>query len=181
MNVLFFLATIVIWNTIQWHINQKFKHLLAIAIGSVLMALVKPSEILFLLLPIMWNVWNKESAIDKLNSIWQRKFQFLIVIVVACVIAFPQLYYWYLKTGFWIFDTYKNPGVGLDILSPHIFDSLFSYKKGWLLYTPVMVFALIRIYYFQIRNKLIFLSQSFLLLPLLLVQISFLIYKPYFF
>ena len=158
VNVLFFLATIVIWNTIQWHINQKFKHLLAIAIGSVLMALVKPSEILFLLLPIMWNVWNKESAIDKLNSIWQRKFQFLIVIVVACVIAFPQLYYWYLKTGFWIFDTYKNPGVGLDILSPHIFDSLFSYKKGWLLYTPVMVFALIGIYYFQRRNKRIFLA-----------------------
>jgi hypothetical protein len=47
------------------------------------------------------------------------------------------------KTGAFVFDSYKNPGVGLDLGSPHILPILFSLKKGWLVYTPIMVFALI--------------------------------------
>jgi len=59
------------------------------------------------------------------------------------IIGLPQIIYWKLKTGSFLYDSYINPGVGLDILSPHIWDSLFSYRKGWLIYTPVMLFAIL--------------------------------------
>lgn len=156
VNVLFMLSTILIWNTIQWHKTFQFKNLIWIGLSVALMALVKPSEILFLLLPLLWNVTNKETFKDKLKRISAQKVQFLVVILCCFLLAFPQLYYWHLKTGSWIYDTYKNPGVGLDIFSPHIYNSLFSYRKGWLVYTPLMLFALSGLYFVYKNNKKIF-------------------------
>lgn len=156
VNVLFMLATILIWNTIQWHKTFQFKNLIWIGLSVALMALVKPSEILFLLLPMLWNVTNKETFKGKLKRISAHKVQFLVVILCCFLLAFPQLYYWHLKTGSWIYDTYKNPGVGLDIFSPHIYNSLFSYRKGWLVYTPLMFFALTGFYFVYKNNKKIF-------------------------
>ncbi|MBS1583163.1 MAG: hypothetical protein JST66_13275, partial [Bacteroidetes bacterium] len=41
--------------------------------------------------------------------------------------------------------SYVNPGEGFDLATPHTMDFLFSFRKGWLLYTPLMVLALIGI------------------------------------
>ena len=158
VNVLFMLAAIIIWNTIKWHENQKFGYLLAIGMGVVLMGLVKPSEVVIILLPLLWNVYSKESYHQKLSLIIEHKRSILIVIGISFLLAVPQMVYWYLKTGYPIYDSYKNPGVGLDIFSPHIINALFSYRKGWLVYTPVMIFSLIGFYYLYKDNKKIFYS-----------------------
>lgn len=156
VNVLFMLATILIWNTIQWHKQNKFINLLGIGLSVTLMALVKPSEILFLFLPLLWNVTDIQSFRGKWKLILSKKTEFLSVIVLCFLIASPQMFYWHSKTGHWIYDTYKNAGVGLDVFSPHIWNSLFSYRKGWLLYTPIMVFSLIGMYYVYKNNRTIF-------------------------
>lgn len=152
VNVLFMLAAILIWNTIRWHEDQKFKNLLGIGMSLTLMALVKPSEILFVFLPILWNVYNKTSWKNKWIDIKNKRYHFLIVILLCFMIGFPQMLYWHAKTGHWIYDTYKNPGIGLDLFSPHIWNSLFSYRKGWLVYTPIMIIALIGFYHFRRKN-----------------------------
>jgi hypothetical protein len=51
--------------------------------------------------------------------------------------------YWKIYAGSFIFNSYNNPGEGLDLLSPHTIDVLFSFRKGWLIYTPIMVLAII--------------------------------------
>jgi len=158
VNVLFMLATIIIWNTIKWHKNQQFKYLLAIGMGIVLMALVKPSEVVIILLPLLWNVYSRESFKQKFSLIIKNRRSILFVIGLSFILVIPQMTYWYLKTGYPIYDSYKNPGVGLDIFSPHITDALFSYRKGWLVYTPVMIFSLIGFYYLYKDNKKIFYS-----------------------
>jgi hypothetical protein len=156
VNVLFMLAAILIWNTIKWHENQRFKNLLGIGLSLTLMALVKPSEILFILLPLFWNVYDKSSLRRKWTLIKEYKIHVLLIIAICFVVGFPQMLYWYMKSGHWIYDTYKNPGVGLDVFSPHIWNSLFSYRKGWLLYTPIMVIAIIGFYHFRKSNQKIF-------------------------
>jgi len=156
VNILFMLAAILIWNTIRWHESQRFKNLLGIGLSLTLMALVKPSEILFIALPLLWNVFDSASLKKKWSLIKQYKSQFLLVIALCFLVAFPQMLYWHMKTGHWIYDTYKNPGVGLDLFSPHIWNSLFSYRKGWLVYTPIMIFALIGFYHFRKSNPKLF-------------------------
>jgi hypothetical protein len=158
VNMLFMLVNIILWNTIQWHENQKFKNLLGIGIGITLTALVKPSEIFVVLLPLLWNVTSFKTFKQKLTLFWAKRKSILAVMGICFLIVLPQLTYWYLKTGHILYDTYKNPGVGLDIFSPHIINILFSYRKGWLLYTPVMIFALIGWFFLFKENKKIFLA-----------------------
>jgi hypothetical protein len=158
VNVLFMLIAITIWYTIQWHKNPQLKYLIAIGSSITLMALVKPSEVIVLSIPLLWNVSSFESLREKIAQILKYKKQFYIVIGLSIIIASPQIIYWLIKTGKPLYDTYKNPGVGLDLFSPHIIDSLFSYRKGWLIYTPVMIFYLWGLFFTFKENKNIFFS-----------------------
>lgn len=156
VNVLFMLAALVIWNTIQWHLDYKLKNLLVISVGLILMALVKPSEILFAFFPILFGIKNRHSFRSKWEIIKSHRRQFYIAISAALIIALPQAGYWFYKTGKPIYDTYKNAGVGLDFFSPHIWNTLFSFRKGWLIYTPIMIFALIGFRQLYRTNKGVF-------------------------
>lgn len=143
VNVLFMFAAIIIWNTIRWYDNYRAKNLIIIGASITLMALAKPSEVLIVLVPVLWGLSSITGIGKRLLLFWNYRNQFFIAIGICLLIAIPQMYYWYAKTGSILFDTYKNPGVGLDLFSPHLVDSLVSYRKGWLLYTPIMLFALI--------------------------------------
>jgi len=159
-NVLFMLVTIIIWYTIKWHEIQKMKYLIIIGSSITLAGLVKPSEIMIVFLPLLWNVYSLQSFKDKLHLIAENGKAFLIMASACLIIALPQMAYWVIRTGHLLYDSYKNPAVGLDFLSPHIAEVLFSYRKGWLLYTPVMIFALIGFYFLFKNNRKIFLALT---------------------
>lgn len=153
VNFLFTLITILIFHTIRWHENNKLKDLLIIGICFSLIGLIKPTEGLIILFPILWKVYNKQTLLSKIKLIIKFKKQFIITGIICFLIVLPQILYWYVKSGHFIYDTYKNPGVGLDLLRPHLLNTLFSYRKGWLIYTPVMIFALIGFRYFYKEQK----------------------------
>jgi len=161
VNVLFMFTAIIVWNTIQWYKEHKLRNLMMIGVSICLMGLIKPSEILILLVPVLWGIHSFASIKERIGLFWNFRRQFLITIFLCLVIAAPQMGYWYLKTGSFIYDTYNNPGVGLDITSPHLFKSLFSYRKGWLLYTPLMIFAIIGFYFLLKKNKQLFFGILF--------------------
>jgi hypothetical protein len=140
--VIFMLVNVVIWYTIKWHEIQKLKYILLISSAIALIALVKPSEIVVGLIPLLWGVDSVASAKAKFAQLLKHRKQLLLATLLGIIIVSPQLLYWLLKTGNILYDSYKNPGVGLDFFSPHIPEVLFSFRKGWLLYTPIMVFYL---------------------------------------
>lgn len=142
VNILFMLMCWLIWSTIRWHEQYRFRQLLQIGCSVTLMALVKPSEILAVLIPVLWTVHSFSSLKNKIALMWNYRMQIAGTLLVCALILSPQLYYWYIKTGKILYDSYKNPGIGLDLFSPHILEVLFSYKKGWLIYTPVMLLGL---------------------------------------
>ena len=154
--VIFMFVNIIIWFTIRWHEQQKTKYLIYIVVSITLLGMVKPSEIIITLIPLLWNVDSKHAFKEKLLLIKKNKKQFFIAIPIAILIASPQMIYWYIKTGHFIYDSYKNPGVGLDIWSPHILNVLFSFRKGWLLYTPIMILFLAGFVFLYKKNKKIF-------------------------
>lgn len=155
-NILFMLVVLVVYNTLRWHQSFKLKNLLAIAVFTVLASLVKPSEVLIVFIPLLWGIYNKQSFYAKFQLLKNYRKQLLIGIGMAFVIALPQMIYWYSETGYFIYDSYKNPAVGLDFFAPHIFNVLFSFKKGWLLYTPIMGFSIAGLFVLYKRNRAIF-------------------------
>ncbi|MEZ4891150.1 MAG: glycosyltransferase family 39 protein [Crocinitomicaceae bacterium] len=64
-NVLFMFLAIVLWNTIQWYQHFRLKNMMAIGVSVVLMALIKPSEVLIVFLPLLWGVTSFESLIKR--------------------------------------------------------------------------------------------------------------------
>lgn len=155
-NFLFMLMAVLVWNTIEWHRTERMKHMTWIAVSLALLTLVKPSEVLAISIPMLWGVYDSSSWKHKWALVVRQRNQVFMAIGIGLLVMLPQLTYWYLATGSPIFDSYKNPGVGLDLWSPHVASILFSFKKGWLLYTPVMAFALAGYFFLRKRRPEVF-------------------------
>jgi len=129
--------------------------LLGVIIG--LMALSRPTEIVALAIPVLWNVTSKETLLTKIQMLWKRKFQVIVFALIVGIIGSFQLLYWKLFTGKFLFNSYgANAGEGLDLFSPYTYKFLFSFRKGWLLYTPVMLLAISGFYFMYRQKKEIF-------------------------
>ena len=155
-NILFMMVALITWNTIQWHKTYRLKNIIVLGVSTILIALAKPSEVLVILIPIFWGVYNKETFYNKIRLFWEKRSQVIIAILCGLLVALPQIIYWYSETGKILYDSYKNPGVGLDLASPHIVNVLFSFKKGWFIYTPIMIFSVIGFIQLYRKNKPVF-------------------------
>jgi hypothetical protein len=156
-NILFTLYTFILWFTIRWHETNKMKHAVLLAISCGLAALVRPTEVIGLLIPILWGVYNKQTFNEKLELIKKNKIKLLVFSLIMLAIGSIQFTYWRIYSGRFIFDSYYNPGEGIDF-PPHTLHTLFSFRNGWLIYTPVIIFALVGFYFLYKKNKTIFTS-----------------------
>ncbi len=150
----FALAAIFIYLTIIWY--QKINFLRSILLGIVLglLTLIRHVNVLFVIIFLLYGVQNGEELKRKW-TLYKDKFLYLLIIAVfAFLMVIPQLVYWKTVTGHWIYYSYGNQG--FFFLHPHILDVLFSFRKGWFVYTPVMVFAVLGIYSLLRRFKAFF-------------------------
>ena len=158
VNVLFMLICIIVWNTIKWHENQKLKFLITIGVCTTFMTLIKPTEVLIVIIPLFWNIYSVNSFIEKVNLLIKNITGIIITLIICFIMLIPQMIYFHVTTGRFFYNTYNNPGVGLDFLTPHVYNILFSFRKGWLVYTPIMIFSLIGFYFLFKENRKIFLA-----------------------
>jgi hypothetical protein len=156
VNFLFTLAAFTLYKTTIWLKNPSFKTLLPIGIAITLITLIKPSEIIIALIPLLWLVDSWSSFKNRIQFLWKQRIAILLTLGICLIILSPQLIYWFHMTGKLIYDSYKNPGIGLDLTSPHILPMLLSYRKGWLVYTPIMIFAIGGMYFLWKRKKELF-------------------------
>lgn len=157
---LFLLCNVILYYTIRWHNTQKLKYIVLISVSFGLIALTKPSEIFVFIIPLISCVYDYDSFRKKVELILTNKYQILVGLLISLLIVTPQFIYWYYSTGNLIYDSYNNPGVGLDFSNPHISEVLFSFRKGWLLYTPIMFFSLIGFYFLYKYKREYFYSFS---------------------
>ncbi|NOU46765.1 MAG: hypothetical protein HOO86_06860 [Bacteroidales bacterium] len=141
-NYLFFVFSLILWFTIRWHETLQIKYSIGLGITIGLSALSRPTEILVLMIPLLWNMPGIQ---------FKKRIQFLLknwksiglMLLIIFIIGFFQLIYWKQMTGKFLFNSYGgNAGEGMEFLHPYLMEVLFSFRKGWLIYTPVMAFAL---------------------------------------
>lgn len=155
-NMLFAVYALIIWFTIRWHETLRIKHALLIGFFCGVAILSRPSEIVCLLIPMFWNVKSRESFIEKLKLFRKHYLHLLGVALIMFLVAMPQLIYWKVTTGKFLFYSYNNPAEGFEFLWPYTLKVLFSFRKGWLIYTPAMIFGIIGFYYLYRYNRPIF-------------------------
>lgn len=158
-NYLFLSYALILCLTILWHESKKLKHIVLLAVVCGITILSRPSEIVCLAIPVLWGVANKQTLIQKVRLLIRNYYQVLIFVAILAVIGSFQFIYWKIQTGKFLYNSYGgNTGEGLEFFSPYISKVLFSFRKGWLIYTPVMVFAIIGFIVMFKRNRAIFIA-----------------------
>ncbi|MGE0087839.1 MAG: hypothetical protein AB7S50_00005, partial [Bacteroidales bacterium] len=136
----FFLFSLFFYYSFQWNKNQSVKNTIALGLTGGLIILVRPTNGIAFLVPILFGIYDLstlKSAYIKYFKNWRK---ILIIGLIVFLVFLPQLLYWKFATGKLIYYSYGNEGFFFS--KPQIINGLFSYRKGWLIYTPMMLFAL---------------------------------------
>ena len=163
----FFLFNGFIFYMLKWNEQPQWKNSFLFALFAGLVVLVRPSNIIILILPVLY--WNAKGFGKQVFWLWEQRMKILLMIMVALLMVLPQLVYWKYSTGSWIYYSYGEEG--FYFMHPHIIDGLFSYRKGWFVYTPIMLFFVAG--FFFIRKKIPELFMPLLVFLLLNIYVIF--------
>lgn len=136
----FTLFVIFIWLTDKWFGKKLFRHALALGFVFGLISLIRPTNALIAIVFMLYDVKTFRELQQRPAFFLKHWKHILLIALLSFVVWLPQLIFWKVNTGSWLFFSYE--GESFFFLNPQIINGLFSYRKGWLLYTPVMVLAL---------------------------------------
>ncbi len=141
-SALFTLFAWLMLATIRWHQRPTWAQAIRIGLVLGLITLIRPSELVAALIPLLWGLRSAADRRAKWNAIGAHPLHLLGAAAFFVLAVSPQLLYWKATTGQWLFYSYVNPGEGFDFATPHLRPFLISFRKGWLVYTPLMLFAI---------------------------------------
>lgn len=135
----FFLVNWSVYLLLRLKKDLLFKKLILLISILALIGITRPTNIL-----VVFVLYFFIPDLAFYKGIIRAHFKFknvLILISAAGLILAIPFILWKLQTGNWIVYSYGEEG--FQFLNPEITLFLFSYTKGWLIYTPVMLFILI--------------------------------------
>jgi hypothetical protein len=143
---IFPLYAIVLYLTIKWHEKPKLKTAFFIGIISALAVISRPTELIIIFIPILWNLQDENSKKSKWKLIFENKIHVIYCFLGGIIGILPQIFYWKYTTGSLIYDV----GSKWFFFNPW-FRVLFGPEKGWFLYTPIAVFMIFGFFFMKNR------------------------------
>lgn len=146
-----------------FHLQNK-KSILWMLIAISMVIMIRPvNGVAVFALPVIAGSWKVFVA--GLRFCFQHYGRLAIGSGFFFLLVFIQLLMYKRTTGSWFADSYS--GEHLNLSQPHIAEILFSWKKGWFIYTPLMLVATVGIVF--IKNN--FGRISFVIAMLLAVYV----------
>ncbi len=147
----FFLFTFIIYLTIKWHKNASWNTSILLGLTIGLVTLIRPSNVLIGLVPLLFSVHDSESLCAKIQYIRTHLSRVFIVGICILIVWIPQLIYWKGVTGEWLYYSYGE-SESFFFQHPRVLETLFSFRKGLFIYTPLMAMSFIGLFF--LRNRL---------------------------
>ncbi|GAA4450923.1 hypothetical protein GCM10023092_07660 [Rurimicrobium arvi] len=99
----------------------------------------RPVDALILLVPLTWPLQQRGNLRARL-AFWRNHLsQLLLVMLAGLAASSPLLLYWKATSGHWLHFSYEEER--FIFTDPQIIKGLFSYQKGWFVYTPLAFIA----------------------------------------
>jgi len=152
---IFSLLLVFIYQVLKWHREPSLKRAIAIGLLGGLLTLIRPTMVLCYLIFLLFGVFSKETFFQKLRLLQANVKGLLLIGAFSFLVIIPQLLYWHYVTGHWLFFSYEGERFYFD--RPHLLEGLFGFRKGWLLYTPIMLFAVVGLFFLRKRLASFFL------------------------
>jgi hypothetical protein len=140
---LFLWQAALLYCTARWFETFRLSFMLGIGLFLGMAVLTRPTEILYALVPLLWGISSGAHLRQRPMLLWRYWGQLLLAGLLFGVVVSLQLLFWREATGQWYLYTYQHER--FDFAHPHLLEGLFSFRKGWLLYTPLAGVALLGI------------------------------------
>lgn len=150
---IFPLYVLVLYTTLKWHERPSVTWAVLTGFIIGLATMSRPTEAIMLFIPLLWDTNAKAAARAKWQKVLAHKPHIVAIMIGGFLGILPQLIYWKLSTGSFIYDV----GSKWVFLNPW-FRVLFGWEKGWFIYTPVTVFFIIGMFFlkkFPFKNSVI--------------------------
>lgn len=137
--------------TIQWYEVKRFTYALKLALLLGLISLIRPNNIIVIFFFIFYGVTGFKILYRRVVALvcdWKLILTFLICFILIWI---PQIIYWKVVTGQFFYYSYGEERFYFN--DPMLIDGIFGFRKGWLIYTPMMTFAIIGLLFFMRKIK----------------------------
>jgi hypothetical protein len=141
---IFFLYTVILYATIKWHKRPSVKWASVIGFTIGLATICRPTELIIFFIPLLWNTQNKEASKAKWTLVKENKTQLIYLVAFGFIAILPQIVYWKVVTGSFIYDV----GSKWDFVNPH-WRVLIGLEKGWFIYTPITIFFILGMFFIK--------------------------------
>ncbi len=137
----FFLTCVLLWSMQRWISTKQVKMLGLVACIMALLVIIRPTNaVMILFLPLLLVLRNVKLKALLSKEVFHLKALILPVIIGLSILVIPFLF-WKWQSDLWLVYSYGKES--FDFKHPHLLEFLFSYQKGWLLWSPLTLFALI--------------------------------------
>lgn len=153
---LFTLNALFLYYLFQFRNSDSKKHLVYSALLFGLTCFVRPTQAIWGIIPLLL-LYNKYG----LNKYMLK--QLALFPLAAILFNIPHLIYWKIIGGKWLMMNLHTEE--LVIIDPNLWKFLFSYRKGWLLYSPLFFLLIPGFIYLFKKYRTLF--WAFLLLTLI--------------
>ncbi|MDY0077513.1 MAG: hypothetical protein RBR87_09575 [Bacteroidales bacterium] len=144
------------------HGNTKALYSMSLMLGIV--ALIRPTNLMIVLL-IPFFATDFQTVKQRFTSLFKKPLVTFWALLFFMMFFSIQIIFNFLQTGGFILYTYKNEG--FHFLQPATWSFLFSYRKGFFVYTPLMLLLFSGIIVLYRRSKF----QTYWLLLFLVVLV----------
>ena len=137
----FMMITLFLYLVIKWYEQPGYFRSFWLGLLFGLIVLVRPTNILVIFLLFFWGVGSWKDRKARYRCFISHFPVVLLMVLAFIMVWIPQMMYWKILTGKLFYNGYSSLGGGFYFDAPHTWKMLFSYRKGWYLYTPLMLVA----------------------------------------
>jgi len=145
----FFLLALFVYSLDFFIQAPKMKNAIACGIPLALAVLIRPTNILYALLFILYDVYSFRALIERLRFIFMHIKYYLMIIFIGILFFTPQILYWSYTSGHFTIYSYVSKDyieTFKYLTSPKIYQVLLGVESGWLIYSPVFIFFFVGLF-----------------------------------
>lgn len=147
----FSLSAILLYLVQNWYERPNFRGAILMGLVMGLLALIRPVNALFSLTFLLFGLASKAAILERVKFLLGRYKMVLAIVAAGFLVILPQLIFWKLTTGSFLYYTYHDEGFHFD--HPQFYQGILGYRNGWLRYSPIMLLAILGIPFLWFRLR----------------------------
>jgi hypothetical protein len=170
-NFLFTLFALMVLLTLNWQRELKWIWIILMLPVTIVACFIHDLSLFILFFPLLYGLHDTQSWDEMRSRFISHRWQYIFLGIIVVISFVLTRFAWFSEPGTKFY--YDDPKASVyPFLASNIQLILFSFKKGWLIYTPVMIFVLPGMYLLADKARGLFYSVFFFFISWFLLASS---------